>query len=192
MKCLSPERIYSHLDGLLSAGEARQVEDHLSSCAACRVSVEERRRLTLAAERLPDLELPPDFAARVMAAIEPQRVPLGSVAAAFAIGVVSMFFAMAGFLLTTGGWSGRFLSGINQAGWGGLKNASLLFARFVALFAFAGRLLRYVLAILIKGFVLVASLFSPGAQAAAIVLSLILLAGLWLAARRGRLIGDQS
>jgi anti-sigma factor RsiW len=192
MSCLSPERIYSYLDGILPAEEARQAEDHLSSCAGCRAALEERRMLALATESLPPLELPPDFSARVITALSPGKVTLRSWLAALAFWLSSVVVTLGFFVLITGERGGGFLLSLVQAAWSGLKNASLLFARFATLVILAGRAVRYIVTFLVKGLVLVTSLISPGIQAAAIVLSLIILIGLWFLVGKGRLVGEKS
>jgi len=96
------------------------------------------------------------------------------------------------FVLITGERGGGFLLSLVQAAWSGLKNASLLFARFATLVILAGRAVRYIVTFLVKGLVLVTSLISPGIQAAAIVLSLIILIGLWFLVGKGRLVGEKS
>jgi len=192
MSCLSPERIYSYLDGILPAEEARQAEDHLSSCAGCRAALEERRMLARAAESLPPLELPPDFSVRIIAALSSGKVTLRSWLAALAFWLSSVVVTLGLFVLITGERGGGFLLSLIQAAWAGLKNAILLFARFATLVILAGRAIRYIVTFLVKGMILVTSLVSPGIQAAAIVLFLAILIGLWFLVGRGRLVGERS
>jgi len=192
MNCLGPERIYSYLDGLLPAEEARRVEDHLASCALCRDALEERRLLARAAESLPPLELPADFTLRVMAAVLPQQVSLRSWLTGFAVWLFTIFISLGVLAIATGERGGSFLMSLNQAAWHGLKNASLLFARFAALLVVTGRIVRSAGGLLVKGVLFLTSLLSPGVQAAAIALSLTFLAGLWFLLRKRRPIGEKT
>ncbi len=192
MNCPGPEQVYSYLEGFLAAEEARRFEGHLASCAPCREEVEERRLLARAAESLPRLELPADFTLRVMAAVSPQKVSLRSWLGGFAVWVSTIILSLGAVAVATGERGGSFLISLNQAAWHGLKNASLLLARFAALFVVTGRLVRSMGTILVKGVLLLTSLLSPGILTVAIVLSLTLLAGLWLLLRKGRLIGEKT
>jgi anti-sigma factor RsiW len=67
--------LIAYLDGCASAGEHRDVEAHLKTCAACRERAEEFRRLWQAMDEAPAIEPSLGFDARLRQrlAAEPQR-----------------------------------------------------------------------------------------------------------------------
>lgn len=67
--------LIAYLDGRASAGERRDVEAHLKTCAACRERAEEFRRLWQAMDEAPAIEPSLGFDARLRQrlAAEPQR-----------------------------------------------------------------------------------------------------------------------
>ena len=62
-------RLSEYLDGELAAADAAALETHLASCAACRATLEELRRVVARARSLdnspPDRDLWPDIASRI-------------------------------------------------------------------------------------------------------------------------------
>ncbi len=75
MSCPSVDRLYDDLDGALTGAEKESVERHLQSCESCRRARAVRGRIAGAAADLPPFEVPPDFAAGVMAGIAALPVP---------------------------------------------------------------------------------------------------------------------
>jgi hypothetical protein len=75
MTCLDLERLYSYLDGDLAGRDKEAVVEHIAACTACRDALEERRHMLQAAETLPGLELPGDFAKTVLDRIPSAPVP---------------------------------------------------------------------------------------------------------------------
>jgi len=69
MPCLTIDRVYDYLDGALSPVEREDVERHLAGCASCRKCLEIRREIAGAASVLPDMPVPDDFAAGIMAKV---------------------------------------------------------------------------------------------------------------------------
>lgn len=57
------ERLAAYAGGELEAGDRREVEEHVASCAECRAVLEGLSRLLRALRELPAFEPPPDFAA---------------------------------------------------------------------------------------------------------------------------------
>jgi len=68
-------KILGYVDGRLKASEAREVETHLETCAACRLRVSEFRAVSSLLDELPQIEPSPAFDARVRArvAAEPAK-----------------------------------------------------------------------------------------------------------------------
>jgi predicted anti-sigma-YlaC factor YlaD len=75
MSCTKPEDIYAYLEGDLSAEDARRLEAHALSCPACRAAIEDRRRLLRAASLLSPIEVPDDFAARILCRLDESPAP---------------------------------------------------------------------------------------------------------------------
>jgi predicted anti-sigma-YlaC factor YlaD len=103
MTCLRPDVIDLCLGGELEAAERRECEAHLDACPACRRMLADRRALDQAVAALPSIEIPPDFAARVMG-----RLPAAEPGAARAWGWLASAAAGAGLLLA--GFLGVYLA----------------------------------------------------------------------------------
>jgi len=75
MSCDRMERwILPYLDGRLKAGEMREVEAHLKTCAACLVRVNEFRAVSGLLDELPQIEPSGAFDARVRARVVAEPV----------------------------------------------------------------------------------------------------------------------
>lgn len=141
MSCLRPEEIYGFLEGLLDPERRAAVAAHLDACPACRARAEERRLLVEGAAGLPDLPLPPDFAARVMARVPAAKGSAFSWAAA-AIGALTALYAgLLAYILGAGRSPAGLLSAMNGMLWQAGKQAVLLLAKIVKFGAILLRLL---------------------------------------------------
>src|SRR6266852_6800486 len=69
------KKIMGFVDGRLKEGERLEMEKHLSTCAACRVRVNEFRAVSVLLDELPIIEPSPAFDVRVHArvAAEPAK-----------------------------------------------------------------------------------------------------------------------
>jgi anti-sigma factor RsiW len=75
MSCNRMEnRILPYVDGRLKAGEMREVEAHLKTCAACLLRVNEFRAVTGLLDELPQIEPSGAFDARVRARVAAEQV----------------------------------------------------------------------------------------------------------------------
>jgi anti-sigma factor RsiW len=183
MSCSRLEEIHGFLEGALDAAAARRLESHLAECSACRAAAEDRRFILQAAESLEPISVPEDFAAGVLARLEPAvdaslpRLTLAGWLAATAAGTAAFGAALAALAFL----SGRGL-GVTFASLGrglleyaqGTATAAVKLAKLVLLFLkiareFAGALLEAVNHAV--------SLVGPGARAACFVAALALLAG---------------
>lgn len=120
MTCLNLEILYAYLDGDVAGRDKQAVEEHISACSACREAVEERRHLLRAAETLPDLDLPGDFAKTVL-----DRIPSAPASQAAktkasvwwlaaAAGTATFGVAMAATALLTGHSLAELLPALNR------------------------------------------------------------------------------
>lgn len=191
MSCLRVDEVYSYLEGELSSGATRMIEDHLDSCPRCREAVEERRILAHAADSLPRLEAPSDFSQRVMAAIFPAKILLLSWLGGLGFWLSSVLLFLTVFLMTTGRDGVRFLFHLNENLWAALKNAALFFARLAALLSAFSTLLEQIGEGLLKTASAVTGL--PGAPVAFLVLGLtiLFLFGLIFGAGKRYLFGEK-
>ena len=74
MSCNRMEsRILPYLDGRLKAGEMKEMEAHLKTCAACEMRVNEFRALSGLLDELPQIEPSGAFDARVRARVRPSQ-----------------------------------------------------------------------------------------------------------------------
>jgi len=64
-----------YLDVALTPDRRREVEAHLSACAACQSRLEELRMLFATLESLPNVLLEHDLSRNVVAALKPQQLP---------------------------------------------------------------------------------------------------------------------
>ncbi len=79
MSCERTEnRILGYVDGRLKEGERLEVEKHISTCAPCRLRVEEFRAVTGLLDELPLLEPSPEFDTRVHALVAAEPEPKAS------------------------------------------------------------------------------------------------------------------
>ncbi len=145
MSCPSVDRLYDDLDGALTGAEKEAVERHLQSCESCRRARAVRGRIAGAAADLPPFEVPPDFAAGVMAGIAALPVPAAkklhpglvwtaAVAAAAGAGIgLGMILAGAG--------SAAWLSRIGPAFGAQLRNAAAFAAKGGKLLFLGGKII---------------------------------------------------
>jgi anti-sigma factor RsiW len=174
MSCLRPDTMDLYLEGALSESERRGFDEHLGVCPACRRALEDRRALNLAFSSLPPIEVPPGFAAAVLARLpeEPRSAFGWLVSVATGTGV--FLAGLLGYYLLTG----ESLAGVLiSAGRGVLGFLSLAAPFLVKVFkvlqvflALAGDFARA----LVKGLGVVSSLVSPEAIGLALLLGLTL------------------
>lgn len=80
MKCdLVQKMLPAFLEGVLSKTENALVENHMSSCDACRAAFEEYRYTRQLIGRLEEVEPPPGFAQKVMARVEEEERKRGGI-----------------------------------------------------------------------------------------------------------------
>lgn len=85
---LTDAQAQRHLDGALYAAEAGEVVRHLEGCAECQLLVESYAALSAALDALPTPELPADFTASVLEAIE-TRERIAARERRFAVGILA-------------------------------------------------------------------------------------------------------
>ncbi|MEW5900643.1 MAG: zf-HC2 domain-containing protein [Acidobacteriota bacterium] len=183
MTCLKLRDIHEYLEGDFPPEKRKDFEGHLRLCAKCRQAVEERRILTEAASSLPPLEVPADFAKRVMSRIPAAKSGLPAWLVGLAGGLASLAGILTFFFL-----SGRnlaaSLSDLDNSLWQLAKNATVFVGKSAALLSQAGKIISSFLQVSAKGLSILTTLVSPGTQAALIALTLALGLTLFVALKK--------
>jgi anti-sigma factor RsiW len=100
--CPRREDLYLYLEGELGPYKARALEEHIDCCAACREALAERRLLHEAFTSLPPLEVPEDFARRVMDSLPEPEESRASWLAPLLAATAALIVGLLGFNLLTG------------------------------------------------------------------------------------------
>jgi len=105
MNCLKSSDLYAYLENELSSEERQKCEEHLKNCLNCQRRLAQRRSFLESIKNLPDLELPSDFTARVMASLPETRFRTrgliflaGGIYFLFALMVIGLIFGRQGAL----------------------------------------------------------------------------------------------
>lgn len=192
MDCLNIEQIYLFLEQEMSPDEMLRIQKHLDSCPRCIDAVEDRRALVLAANSLPQIEVPPDFRQQVMAAIFLDKVPLSVWVKSIAAGLSSTVFAFLLYYIFSGkNLAGLFIS-IGQFFLSVLSALSTGLAKILKLAGYLVNILFDLVRLLIKGFVQLTALLSPEAQFIIIAITLLLSALLLFGVRRKFMMGEKA
>jgi hypothetical protein len=184
MNCLSLAQVYRYLEGELPPPERQELEGHLASCRMCREAVEARRRLAEAASTLPDLEIPADFSARVMARIAGSQFSLRGLLISLAAGCSAILVALGLAMVVTRQSPLGLLVGLNQYVLRNLKTLSLTFIKFFKVLLLIFKIFSNVVEELIGGLSVLTSLISPQTQILLITLTLLLSVTLFMVLKR--------
>lgn len=184
MSHLRPDGIDLLLEGALEPEETVRMEAHLASCEVCRAVREDRKAFLETLSTLPDLEVPPDLAARIMARAFPRKARLSRrliiVAGAPALAV----FGGLAYVLATGGNLAGFLLGAGKASWGAARDFSLFLIKLARLTILSLTLLARIAAELIEAMGRLGSMIGPEVYAAGLFLTLAAAAACYLGLRR--------
>lgn len=190
MSCLNLEHIYLFLERELSPEQNRNIEEHLTGCPRCQEAVEERRRFLLAAESLPDVDLPPGFTQQVMEKIFSPKVSFSSWMAAFGTWLVSVLLMMTILLLPGSSVTGVFVTYIHSF-WTYAKSLTVLSLKIFTLITLSLKLVGQLSASLLKALSLATAVIGPEAYAIGTTLTLLVLTLLFFIAKRKLLAGEK-
>ena len=102
MNCLRFDLLYEYLEGGLDAPRRDEIDAHLAACPDCRAAVEERRLIHHASFGFPNVDVPADFARRVMARVAAGRSSVLGWLAAIVGSISAVFLTFLAYVLLTG------------------------------------------------------------------------------------------
>jgi hypothetical protein len=192
MNCLRPADIYLYIENGLDPAAAREADEHLALCPGCRSAFEERRALLDAVAGIPDLEVPPDLAAKVLARIPPDRSSRFGWLVAFIIGLSSFLLGGLAYVILTGQSLTGFLIDAVRSAWDVMRIASIVFIKSAKLTVLGLDLLFKFIGEMGKGLARFGGLIGPEVYAACFLLFLALAVLLVAGFQRKFLPGEKS
>jgi hypothetical protein len=191
MSCLTVDKIYLYLEDELPVDERDSIDKHISVCEACKILLEDRKKMMQAVRSLPPLDMPADFTQQVMARIFPRTSPVRIWVAGLATGFsLMMFIFLAIFLQSDISFSGTIVR-MNSSLWTFVKNLSVFSVKLI-------KIASVILGILIQfgGFVFktlgsLATLVRPEFQIFLVTLTIIFSVSVLYMMRRKIWIGDK-
>jgi hypothetical protein len=192
MSCLSADDIYLYLEDELSGPDMSRVSEHLERCGACGEALEERRVLLQAAQRLPRWTVPQDFARQVMDRLFPQRLSLGRALRTAAVGTFAIVTSLLLVFLFSGLGLLNFLMSLNQSILNGLRDFAVFGAKFVKTFMLLVKVFSQFTGFVWENLTRLSGLPGAELQAAAVVLTVLFTASVYLGLRRLLPLGEKS
>lgn len=190
MACLTPDRLYRHLDGDLRPGEAAEVEAHLASCVRCRARAEECRALARAAASLPDLELPAGFAEGVLGRIVRSEAPHKSWLAILGVGLGALVVSLATLILASGQSAAGLLLAVGRDSLDALQGLFVLLLKFFKAFLLIAKILPDLAGAGLRSLSRPSGSWSPEVLAGSVLVALVLMSGLLFVFRRKLFVPD--
>lgn len=184
MSHLRPDEIDLLLEGVADPDAAARMEGHLTVCRACDAVRKERKAFLEAISDLPDLEVPPELAARIMARVFPRRRRLSRVLVVLAGAPALLAFGALTYVLSTGGDLAGLLLGAGKASWGAARDFSLALVKLMKLALLSFTLLARFAGDLWEGMARLGSMIRPEVYAAGLFVALITTAACFLGLRR--------
>lgn len=177
MTCLNLERLYSYLEGELEALEKKDFEAHLASCPKCRDAVEKRRHLAEAVRTLPPIEVPADFAQKIMDRISPlpAKVTLISWLAAAAAGLATFVVMLTAAAFLTGHSLSQLLLGLSRFTSKNLQSLAFFLIKIAKYILLAFKILAQISREIVEGFKVLTSFISPEALIIFVCVTFILI-----------------
>ncbi len=175
MTCPRPDILDLYLEGELDAAERRECQAHLDACPDCRRALAGRRALDEAVAVLPPVEIPPDFAARVMERLPAEEAPARAWLAPAAAAAGLLLAGFLGVYLATGQSLMGLLMSMGRAFMGFISLVIPPLAKVLKLFPVFGKVVWDIAGALLRGLGVLSSSLKPE------VLGLILAAGFALA-----------
>lgn len=191
MSCVTVRQVYLYLENELPVDEREAIDKHLSSCEACKILLEDRKKMMHAVEALPPLDMPDDFTQQVMAKVfprvSPMRIWIAGSATAFSM---IMFIFLAVFLLSDISFSGVFVR-LNGSLWAFVENLSVFIVKLFKIASVILEILIQFTGFVFKTLTSLATLVRPEFQIFLITLTIILFLSLLYKMRRKIWTGDK-
>ncbi|HEX2695309.1 MAG TPA: zf-HC2 domain-containing protein [Acidobacteriota bacterium] len=184
MNHLRPDTIDLLLEGATDPHETARMEEHLASCAACGTVRDERKAFLEAVGGLPDLEVPPDLAARIMARAFPRKPRLSGGLIALGGGSALLVLGGLAYVLATGGNLAGLLLGAGKSSWGAARDFSLALVKLTKLAVLSLTLLARFAGDIVEGMRRLGSMIPPEVYAAGLFIALAATAVCFLGLRR--------
>ncbi len=184
MSHLRPDEIDLFLEGTAEPDEAARAEGHLAACAACDAVRRDRKAFLEAIGGLPDLEVPPDLAARILARAFPPKRRMSGAFVALAGAPAFLLIAGLAYALATGRNVVGLLIGAGKASWGAAADFSLALVKVTKLAILTLSLLARLTGDLMEGMARLSSMIRPEIYAAGLFIVLIAAAACFLGLRR--------
>lgn len=176
MDCLSLERLYSYLEEDLGEPERIAVEAHLASCPKCRCVFEERKLLLQAAETLPPIEVPPDFAKGIMDRLSPAPAKPNFLRWP-AAGFTAFVAALAVVTLLGGDSLSQFFIRLTRGLWGYAQNVVYVLLKIVKYISLSFKILTQIAGQLLEGLKILTSFIGPEMQIAFVCATILIIIG---------------
>lgn len=192
MNCLRIDQVYLFLEGELSSGENRSIENHISSCEKCRKAVEERKLLVEASQSLPVWKTPQDFTQCVLAHIFPKKITLRDWIVTASIGLSSAVLAFFVVYLISGHNLADVFVNLNRTVLSLFQNIIVVLVKMVKLISVGIQVILKIVSLILKGFASLTTILSPELQIGLIALSAIFTALLLFGAKRKLLAGEKA
>lgn len=191
MSCVTVRQVYLYLENELPVDEREAIDKHLSSCEACKILLEDRKKMMHAVEALPPLDMPDDFTQQVMAKVFPRVSPVRIWIAGSAIAFsMIMFIFLAVFLLSDISFSGVFIR-LNGSLWAFVENLSVFIVKLFKIASVILEILIQFTGFVFKTLTSLATLVRPEFQIFLITLTIILFLSLLYKMRRKIWTGDK-
>ncbi len=179
-----PEEFDLWLEGAAPPSAAARMEEHVAACAPCSAVREDRKAFLEAVRSLPDLEVPPDLAARILARAFPRTSRLPGALFALSGGMALLVFGGLAYVLATGGNLAGLLLGAGKSSWGAVQDLTLALVKLMKLAALSLTLLARFAGDLVEGMGRLGSAISLEVYAAALFIALASAAACFLGLRR--------
>lgn len=191
MSCLTVLQIYLYIEDELPIDERASIEEHLSSCASCKILLEDRKKMMQAVETLPPLDMPADFTQQVMAKVFPRVSPVRTWIAGLATGFsLMMFIILAVFLQSDIGFSGVFVR-LNSNLWTFVKNLSVFTVKLFKITSVIFEILIQFFSFVLRTLASLTTLIRPEFQIFLVILTIILSISVLYKMRRKIWTGDK-
>ncbi len=192
MSHLRPDEIDLLLEGTADSDDAARMEGHLAACASCDAVREERQAFLEAVSGLPDLDVPPDLAARIMARVFPRKRRPSRALVALAGAPAILVFGGLAYVLVTGGNLAGLLLGAGKASWGTARDFSLALVKLTKLTVLSVTLLARFAGDVWEGMARLGSMIRPEVYAAGLLVTLVAAAAGFLGLRRMLVHGERQ